>query len=169
MSDNHYKIISEQFQTAISDLFECYTGVKPQITKHENEIKDSELSALVTLCDEQIKATASITTSADSAESLADFPVVCTPDWLGELANQLGGRLKNKLNTFGIQPVLSTPTSIQGRALKLNSTGDDHHALRVKFMGGQMLVELAVECDADIQLEPQLIESTSEEGSLELF
>lgn len=169
MSTDNHAIIAEQFQEAISELFECYTGVAPRISGHNDEVIDSEITAIVTLCDKRIQASASITTSMDSAASVADFPIECCADWLGELANQLGGRLKNKLNGFGVQPVLSTPTTVHGKGLRLHTQADVHHSLRIKFMGGQMLIELAVDLNEDIQLEPQLVECTSEEGSLELF
>jgi CheY-specific phosphatase CheX len=47
--------------------------------------------------------------AGDSAEQIAD--------WTGELANQLLGRIKNKLLTYGVTLEMSTPTVIFGLEL----------------------------------------------------
>ena len=47
--------------------------------------------------------------AGDSAEQVAD--------WTGELANQLLGRIKNKLLTYGVTLEMSTPTVIFGLEL----------------------------------------------------
>jgi hypothetical protein len=38
-------------------------------------------------------------------------------DWAAELANQILGRIKNRLRTFNVAVDVSTPTAFSGRAL----------------------------------------------------
>jgi CheY-specific phosphatase CheX len=40
-------------------------------------------------------------------------------DWVGELANQLVGRVKNRLLAFGLDMVVAPPVPLSGRALAL--------------------------------------------------
>jgi chemotaxis protein CheX len=50
-------------------------------------------------------------------------------DWAGEVANQLLGRLKNRLGRYGVDFSLSTPTVVRGDRLRLR-TGDQAHTIR---------------------------------------
>jgi chemotaxis protein CheX len=50
-------------------------------------------------------------------------------DWAGEVANQLLGRLKNRLGRYGVDFTLSTPTVVRGDRLRLR-TGDQSATLR---------------------------------------
>jgi CheY-specific phosphatase CheX len=45
-------------------------------------------------------------------------------DWVGELANQLLGRLKSQLLAHGIAIQLGTPTTVSGLELRVRSCGD---------------------------------------------
>jgi CheY-specific phosphatase CheX len=45
-------------------------------------------------------------------------------DWLGELANQLLGRLKSRLLAHGIVIQLGTPTTVSGLELRVRCSGD---------------------------------------------
>merc|ERR1712146_853533 len=42
-------------------------------------------------------------------------------DWIGELANQLLGRLKNKLLSWNVEVALSTPVLVHGAQLSIAS------------------------------------------------
>jgi CheY-specific phosphatase CheX len=59
-------------------------------------------------------------------------PVACAgnepqlEDWLGEIANQLLGRLKAQLLAHGIVIELCTPTTVAGLELRVRPRGDHH-------------------------------------------
>ena len=169
MHYRNHEIVAEQFFEAIHELFDCYTGVAPQINDQINDRTGTDLTAIIGLGSSKFRATASISTTYESVLSLADFPVESAQDWLGELANQLGGRLKNKLSTFGLDASLCIPTSVQGKHLSLSSVAESYHRLSVKYMGGQMRIALSVDCDKDLELYHQVMDRSAKEGSLELF
>lgn len=73
-------------------------------------------------------------------------------DWLGELANQIVGRLKSDLCAQGAAISLSTPTCLMGRSLHRPGTGGLVFHLRVE--GLPLSVELSGEIDPELVLGP---------------
>jgi CheY-specific phosphatase CheX len=69
-------------------------------------------------------------------------------DWTGELANQLAGRLKNRLHSFGISFQIAPPVSLSGRGLAL-ALQKPHGTQTLAFGSGdgcvRVLIDLAAE------------------------
>jgi CheY-specific phosphatase CheX len=88
-------------------------------------------------------------------------------DWVGELANQLVGRLKSKLMARGTSIGLSTPVVLSGvRLSPLPRTGVDPVVFRAEM--GRVLVWVEVEVDRDFELgEERALKAT--EGELLVF
>jgi CheY-specific phosphatase CheX len=93
-------------------------------------------------------------------------------DWTGELANQLLGRIKRKLNLYGVDISLSTPVVFAGKQFNhfpqhgtISRTHGFNHEL------GPIEVELQVIPEADFELS-ELVESSGTslaEGEVSLF
>lgn len=45
-------------------------------------------------------------------------------DWVGEVANQLLGRIKNKLASAGVKFAMGTPTTVTGKSMQITSPKD---------------------------------------------
>ena len=88
-------------------------------------------------------------------------------DWVGELANQLVGRLKAKLMARGATIALSTPVVLRGVKLSpLPRT--DVEPVVFDSPAGKVLVWLEVEIEADFQLGQERALAASE-GELLVF
>lgn len=88
-------------------------------------------------------------------------------DWVGELANQLVGRLKAKLMARGATIALSTPVVLRGVKLSpLPRT--DVEPVVFESTAGKVLVWLEVEIEADFQLGEERALKASE-GELLVF
>lgn len=88
-------------------------------------------------------------------------------DWVGELANQLVGRLKAKLMARGATIALSTPVVLRGVKLSpLPRT--DVEPVVYQSPAGKVLVWLEVEVEADFQLGEERA-LTASEGELLVF
>lgn len=163
------EIFAEKFQMAIVDLIECYLDETPFVTT--TSIYDDRLnvSAIVGLCDDQFRA--SIVLIANSEMVVEQFGVTeaCAPDWLGELCNQLVGRLKNKVAVFGLQPMLSTPTTLVGKVLKVSSRATDACVCQITWSHGGFVAQMSLEFDEELRLTENKELSSMAEGSLELF
>lgn len=103
--------------------YESYLMNNPELSKLDET--DSRFIALIGVSDPFFRGT--LTMYVDSALLKTSFPVSegevsasDLSDWLGELANQLAGRLKNKVVPYGRKFELGVPTVIQGVGLKVD-------------------------------------------------
>jgi CheY-specific phosphatase CheX len=93
-------------------------------------------------------------------------------DWIGELANQLLGRLKSRLLAHGVAIQLGTPTTVSGLELRVRSCGGERPATPLWLhAGGDWLV---VRLDAVAAPETKLStspdpSSAAAEGEILLF
>lgn len=165
----HSEVFIDKFQESLHDLLECYTGVRQQATEDCQTDAMYDLIAVVGLCDNRFRASVSLTTTCDLIENQFKVKATFAPDYLGELCNQLVGRLKNKLTVFGLQPNLSTPTIVSGEVLSVNSFAGDTCTLRVDLGDGQILAQMSLEVDDELQLVENSELTSLAEGSLQLF
>lgn len=90
-------------------------------------------------------------------------------DWIGEVANQLLGRLKNKLLKHGVDLALSTPFVVEGTDLQIGAKG--HSAVKLTFANEahRAIVWWDMEVDPDLQLGETEGDEPQVEGDLLLF
>lgn len=90
-------------------------------------------------------------------------------DWASELTNQLVGRIKNRLVTYGVSLRVSTPTALSGSALAF-ATPSSKRAKPIVFSTGsdELWVFFDAIIEPDLELVPQG-EAAAEEGDLILF
>lgn len=75
----------------------------------------------------------------------------CLNDWIGEIANQLLGRLKNKLLGFNIELAMSTPVVVQGSHIKIGTL--HRKSTHLTFSHGENTLELWWDAEVDPALE----------------
>jgi CheY-specific phosphatase CheX len=68
-------------------------------------------------------------------------------DWAGEVANQLLGRIKNRLSTYGLDFTTSTPTVVRGDRLQLRI--DENNTIRRGLMVRSERVDIHFEIERD--------------------
>lgn len=75
-------------------------------------------------------------------------------DWVGELANQLLGRLKNKIATTGVKFSMSTPTTMCGKSMQV-TIPKDGYALQQLYQGphGDFVVHVLTVVDASVNFD----------------
>lgn len=127
------------------------------------------LSAIVGLCDESFRASVALTCDSDITVPQFSVALNDAPDWLGEFCNQLAGRLKNKLAVFGLQPKLSTPTTVVGKVIKISSRVDNLCLWQVTWNGGKLFAQMSLELDDELRLVEDKTLTSMAEGSLQLF
>lgn len=111
---------------ACTELFGSY---EVKLTNNE-QLKNLDemnvnLIALIGLSESAFRASLTVCVANDLL--ISSFPAVeenindgDLNDWLGELANQLAGRFKNKVVPYGRKLELGIPTVIQGNHLKID-------------------------------------------------
>ena len=91
-----------------------------------------------------------------------------TRDWVGELTNQLVGRLKRKFLGFGLEVALTTPVVLSG--VHLRPMPRRELSPRVfSTESGSIMVWVEVEAEPGFEFGPAVSDSTSAEGDVLMF
>ena len=162
-------IIYEKYQNALCELLECYVGSKPKLQDPGDERPEIELTGVVGLSDTEISGSVTLSTCQATACRMAETSPFASADWLGELCNQLAGRLKNKLLAYDLSPSLSTPAVICGKHLRLNSLARHTYIFKIESELGVIESQLLLDTveGLELTLNPEAISAI--EGSLQLF
>ena len=121
----------------------------------------------------------SVVLATVSAVGVATRPVAATSvseanDWVGELANQLLGRLKNHyFLAHGVDIQMSAPVTVSGRDLSCvfgNRGGEADKPLNFTSKPGPITIWSELRCDEGFVLGPKVEQAVcAEEGGMELF
>lgn len=163
------RVVIENFCNALGELVECYCDVVPQVAQDLATAENHEYTAIIGMCDEKMSASIAMTTNAATVQALSRLPIACLADWLGELSNQLAGRLKNKLSIYGLQPRLSTPTTVTGQLLLLGALAGEVYVFTIQWPEGRFEAQLSLELEEGLELRVDHALASAAEGSLNLF
>lgn len=113
---------------------------------------------LVTLCHP----------AASDASELSEGAIA---DWVGELSNQLLGRVKNRLLRHGLEIQLSTPVVVRGRDLCQARLNGSQCVVEQPFHFGEDTLFVCFQIDGEFHLEDESPETESPyvEGDVALF
>lgn len=140
---------------------------------------DLDFVAMLSMTNPEVRLSIALQTertvledSFPSEETMHDDRVL--QDWIGELSNQLSGRMKNKLLPFGCCLDLGIPTVIQGENLHLDlprRSEISQHTF-ITESGQAILISLTTLVDPDFRLVEQDISAATEvldEGEMLFF
>ena len=161
-------------QSAAEELFANY-GAELKLDTSAEELQrrlELTLGAAIGFTSPHVRGILAITVDDDLAHQMN--PVAngnagdASGDWIGELANQLLGRLKNKLLSCGVELALSTPVIVEGNHLRIG--GVQRRATKLRFTDSTR--EADIWWDAEVDDDLVLVESAEEaqaEGDMLLF
>lgn len=91
-------------------------------------------------------------------------------DWCGEIANQMLGRVKNKLSTIGIKMSMGTPMTVTGKAMQVRAAKDGHAAeLVFTTSKGSLCVHFLVVISEGVRFDAEATTNAASEGDSLLF
>ncbi|MEZ6117921.1 MAG: hypothetical protein R3C28_15300 [Pirellulaceae bacterium] len=174
MNQEAMEVVQSEFKLPLSQLIECYAGSAPFIcqadeAKHTVEDGDGVLVTTIGFGDESFRGSLLMLASKKTTISLSQSNVTSVTDWFGELANQLAGRLKNKLATYGVLPQLGLPVTLECSEISVRSQNDDTRLWQVEMKNGRLVVLLRLEAFDHLEWIRTDETVTAEEGSLCLF
>ncbi len=162
---------------------ELFDGYEVMLTNNE-QLKNLDeeginLIALIGLSESAFRASLTICVTPDLLTGSFPAPEESInegdlQDWLGELANQLAGRFKNKVVPYGRKLELGVPTVIQGAHLKIDlprSSEVTKHQF-ITEQGGMVELNLSTLIDGQFVLsEPEEVVEAEclEEGEMLFF
>ncbi|MEL6345670.1 MAG: chemotaxis protein CheX [Myxococcota bacterium] len=162
------QILRELVEEAGVALFEHY-GV--DLAANTGNGKDLERVAVIGFSSDVIRGALGLAISTPVLE--ASFEGVGNiNDWVGELANQMLGRLKNLLLRYDVTLYLATPMVLRGLKLELATSGrQELIAINFQSDQGDLCVWLDVQTEPGLELTPSAEEEDlgMEEGALLFF
>ena len=159
--------VSELTAACCIELFAAYG-----VTLHSSsaEFIDSEevlLSGVIGFIGPDLRGTCLLVSNRTPIE-LSSPQKDYKRDWIGELTNQLVGRLKRKFLGFGLEVTLTTPVVLSG--LHLRPIPRRELSPRVfRTESGSIMVWVEVEAEPGFQFGPAVSDQSSEEGDVLMF
>jgi CheY-specific phosphatase CheX len=170
-----YALTRDALGQAALDLLRCYGGrdaveIDPQ---SETACDEFVLAAAVGFAGPSLNGTLAVAVPNPLLEALHPLQneqgvLIAHGDWIGELGNQLLGRVKNKLVAYGVQMRLGTPAVVEGRDLRLHASGSELIEQRFRCKGNIVCIWLNAVVGEDLALVPTA-NVTADEGSILLF
>jgi hypothetical protein len=157
------------FEATVS-LFDAY-DVKLEPTTLENYRKNPQLDliSIGRFVGPSISGCIILGATREPVEN-ADPHAVSARDWIGELANQLLGRIKNKALRQGIQFSIVPPAVVSGRHLTPVTSRDEFRPFVFTSAHGTVCIWSEIETTRDIEIDHALADSDiPHEGDLILF
>ena len=152
---------------ACQELFEAYGVTLESTDTSFDESGGSVMSGVMGFLGTRLRGTcllASTPGPLDASCPAGDR----TRDWIGELTNQLVGRLKTKLMARGIEVFLTTPIVLTGARIRPIPRGILQPSV-FSWSGGNVLVWVEAESGRDLILSLDAPMETASEGEILLF
>lgn len=169
-----HPVLRELVTTSAQKLFEHY-DLPVEVEETHGSRALHHYAGVLGFTGEGIKGT--IVVSANGQAVAATFPDGGSQqdreDWVGELCNQLLGRVANKVLAYGISVRMSTPVSFSGTELNLQDQSKDSSSASWSLRGpgeAELSVHLTAEVEPHVTWEStESAEEAPEEGDLMLF
>lgn len=168
-----FRRICLEHLSAVAEGFYRDNGVDVEAVERAVETQrriDLPIGATIGFVGDSVRGTLAI--SPDNAIAAHSYPNgepsdEALADWVGESANQVLGRLKNRLLAHGVEVICDTPIIVSGQA---RLGGIRREVFRITCGGsvGAVNIWLDAQVDDDIDMSTPL-EDAAEEGELVLF
>jgi len=159
--------VSELTAECCIELFAAYgVSLKPSSADFIDS-DDVLLSGVIGFVGPELRGTCLLVANRSPIE-LSSPQKERSRDWVGELTNQLVGRLKRKFLGFGLEVALTTPVVLSG--LHLRPIPRCKLSPRVfSTESGSIMVWVEVEAEPGFSFGPALEDQSSEEGDVLMF
>jgi len=170
MNETSLIILNRHFKEAAEELLGHY-NVEATVT---DEVDSSvEYVATLGFGSDGIAGAIALCTSARCAQYLVKTVAAKNEhDWLGELGNQLLGRLKRRLGNHGISFAMGVPVLFKGERIAIARTLDLGRSAQLNFQTPEGILEAWLDFrmspEIELSAEPLQNESPSE-GEILLF
>ena len=180
MSNKPDEILKQVFSDSVADLFEFYSGSRPTLEPVDNLesirlVPDSGdesgkmASSAIGIGNDDFRCSLCLMTYTETLEKLYQGDLDSPTDWIGEVTNQMLGRIKNGLVSYGANTQMTIPVSIEGHDLRFPVQSGNQQIIVIQSEFGNWVSLLNYEVFSDLEWEYCEEEECAEEGSLCLF
>ena len=170
-------IIESEFVKTVTDLVEYYAGKHPTVDRCKTDPTGETVAgfigfadhatrgSILLLCSEFVLSNFANQHQSENTEQTGTLSM----DLLGELSNQVAGRLKNRLIKYGITLKIALPMVMPGRPIEAFCIGICRRRYRVTWPQGELHAMLCSEVESNIKLQSEGENKVATEGTIELF
>lgn len=119
---SNQEIVDDIVQRATIELFDAY-GVTLEVGASDHAIAPIAFAAVIGFSGETLRGTLLFAPSEAVLLASEQLPEDAARDWVGELANQLLGRVKNHLLRYDVEVFLTVPLVIRGQHISVETRG----------------------------------------------
>lgn len=140
-----------------TSLFKAYGQPLAEVPRTPHTPPPPELCAVIGFSGPDLSGALMIAADPGPIAASRPTPTASNRDWLAELANQLLGRIKNRLLPTGVEIYPTTPIVLRGeRIAPLGRNGDLPGVVFAAESGGQIVVWLDFTARDDLRLDRSL-------------
>lgn len=170
-------VIESEFVKTFTELVEYYAGKRPDVDRCKTDPSGETIAGIIGFADQGIRGSVLLLCSKSVLSDFAgqhqsintDRPGELSMDFLGELTNQVAGRLKNQLIKYGITLEIALPMVMSGREIEAGCIGVCQLMHRAKWPEGELHALLCSEVEPGIKLQSKGENGVATEGTMELF
>lgn len=168
MKDSHREVLKPLLSDAVRGVFAAYdTPTEPAVDRAEQH----DMVAVLGFSDPRVRGGLALSIPTALARTMVPGLDVSDEDWVGELGNQVLGRVRNQLLRYDLDLGLGTPVVISAVGITIASLRDST-PLHVAFRSGEHVFGVFLETRFEEGFEfgtPSLDRVAVDEGSLMLF
>lgn len=157
------------YESAILDVVEYYASERPRASIGSQGKFENKLVAVIGFGGDTVRGSSALIAGKSVIRALAGDAAIDPNDWLGELNNQVVGRLKNQLTRRGVPTHVGTPVTISADEFHLSVVGVEPTLWQIDWNSGEILGVLAIECAETLDLDVDENLDVALEGSVSLF
>lgn len=171
------------FSDCISKLFGSYVDEAPQVRPladpeirnpldgltHDFDRQLEMVSSSIGLGSDEMRCSIGLLAHVTTVQAVCEHDVENPTDWMGELANQLMGRMKNCLAEYGVVARMGMPVSVRGMQMGFTSPTSHQTAMCADLEAGRIVAVLHLEVGPGVTWQHDPNRAHVDEGSFCLF
>lgn len=161
-------VLGEVVAECVEKVFDAYATT---IEAAPNEHVGHEVVAVIGYAADEVRGGLALGITKNLAERTMPTPDTPLYDWAGELANQILGRVRNRMLSYKLDIQIATPVVLHGLGVQVMSSGAGSVKIASYRSGSdavQVLVEARFEDGYELP-EPYADDSAIDEGEMLLF
>lgn len=169
MSTKNSEVLSRLVTEAVAKVFDAY-GTMVELQQHGDH--GNEIVAVIGYASNDMRGGLAIGISGALARATMPTANVPVYDWVGELANQILGRVRNRLLDYKVDIQIATPVVLHGLGVHVAPPGGQSQATIQYFTAGDETVQILTETrfeDGYEFPEPAAESSVMDEGEMLFF
>lgn len=169
-TSSNAEVLSRLVTEAVAKVFDAY-GTMVELA--ETTSQGSEIVAVIGYAANDLRGGLAIGISGKLARATMPTENVPVYDWVGELANQILGRVRNRLLDYSVDIQIATPVVLHGLGVHVAApTGGNSHATIAHYTAGDEVVQVLTETrfeDGYEFPEPTAESAVMDEGEMMFF